>query len=143
MNRLRSQYARTPYAILGSLAFASELAQGNDAKAAVGHLQWAESYGKDGKLRRIASLRKARLLWSQGDVEGALASLTIKKKDPFAPLIAELRGDILLSEGKRADARAAYQAALDLSPENAARAQVQQKLDDLADVQPAAPAPQG
>jgi predicted negative regulator of RcsB-dependent stress response len=51
---------------------------------------------------------------------------------PFRALFADLRGDVLLAQGKADAARAAYQDALDGSPpENPYRALVEVKRDAL------------
>jgi predicted negative regulator of RcsB-dependent stress response len=137
--RLTSQYRRTPYAALGALALAGELARRSDPDSAIQQLQWVEAYAKDRKLRRVATLRKARLLWDKNQTDAALQSLNLtKKKDTFYPLFAELRGDILASLGKRSEAKAAYEQALSVDVDNALRTSVQQKLGDLSDVAVAA-----
>jgi predicted negative regulator of RcsB-dependent stress response len=52
----------------------------------------------------------------------------------MAGLYSDLRGDILASQGKRAEARAAYQTALDRSDAGSAyRAVIQMKLDSLGE----------
>ena len=75
----------------------------------------------------------------------------MKTDEAFAPLYADLRGDILASAGKNADARSAYQTALaKLDAKSGYRAFIQAKLDALggplpppadAAAAPAAPPP--
>src|SRR5439155_672735 len=81
----------------------------------------------------------------------ALKALDVKTDEAFAPLYADLRGDILASAGKNADARSAYQTALaKLDAKSGYRAFIQAKLDALggplpppadAAAAPAAPPP--
>ncbi|MEM4811074.1 MAG: tetratricopeptide repeat protein, partial [Thermofilum sp.] len=77
---------------------------------------------------------------SLGKLDDALKTLD-GIEPAYAALVAELRGDIRLAQGDRAAAYAAYQDAVSRqTPESiAAKAGLQRKLDDLADVAPAAP----
>ena len=45
----------------------------------------------------------------------------------------EVRGDLLLALGRKSEARAAYQAAIEALEDASARPQLQLKLDDLAE----------
>ena len=56
---------------------------------------------------------------------------TTRKPGSFAPLFAELRGDIYAGQGRREEARKAYAEALEgeIAPEQ--RAAVELKLNDL------------
>lgn len=60
--------------------------------------------------------------------------LETKPADSMNALYADLRGDILLAQGKHAEARNAYQLALDRTEAGSAyRATVQLKLDSLGE----------
>ncbi|MEY3740400.1 MAG: hypothetical protein RLZZ192_1076, partial [Pseudomonadota bacterium] len=61
----------------------------------------------------VAKLRLAGLLYEQKEFDAALAQL----KDPSAPfagLYADRRGDILAAQGKSAEARSAWNQAIEL-----------------------------
>jgi predicted negative regulator of RcsB-dependent stress response len=61
-----------------------------------------------------------------------------KPEESMTGLYADLKGDILLAQGKSADARNAYQLALDRSEAGSSyRATLQLKLDSLGDAMPA------
>jgi predicted negative regulator of RcsB-dependent stress response len=129
---LTTNYARTPYAALGALALAAEQVRRSQPEAALGQYAWVRDKARDRKLRQVACLRRARLLWSLGRSDEALAELQSRKPGSFAPLFAELRGDILAAQGRREEARQAYAEALaaaESTPE--LRAGIELKLNDL------------
>ncbi|MDX1497642.1 MAG: tetratricopeptide repeat protein [Salinisphaeraceae bacterium] len=115
---LVDEYPDTPYAAQAALMMASYHVQISDSQTAIAHLEWASENADDDRLRYIATLRLARLLWAQDDNEAALELLQGDDQDAFAPLYAELRGDILLSQKKIDEARTAYEQALALSKES-------------------------
>jgi predicted negative regulator of RcsB-dependent stress response len=141
---LIDEFSSSAYAAQGAMSLAQHYVEANDYASAAAHLQWAAAEADDEKLAHIATLRLARLHWAQGENETALTFLTGSNQGAFASLYAELRGDILLSQGDVDAARRAYQDALALSQADdfaaaagVGRADLQSKLDDLA---PAAPA---
>ncbi|MGH8529001.1 MAG: YfgM family protein [Nevskiales bacterium] len=111
--RLQSDYARTPYAGLGALAVAQRYVAANALEKAQPPLSWAADKATDPGVRQLARLRLARLLWAQNQPEQALKTLSADPDVAFNALFAELRGDILLGQGKRDEARAAYEKALE------------------------------
>lgn len=128
---LMDDYAATPYASQAALLIASRAAAREDWAKAEKALRWAREHGNDEGLRKIATLRLARVMWQQQQVDGALALLTVEDGDAFAALYRELAGDIRLAQGDREAARAEYAKALESNPAPAARAPLQRKLDDL------------
>lgn len=113
VDQLQGQFASTPYAALGNLAFARELVEARNYADAEKHLRWAAGHTDDKGLRAVARLRLARVLWANGQNEEALRTLEAKLPQSFQALASELRGDIFMSQSKRSDARVAYQQALD------------------------------
>jgi predicted negative regulator of RcsB-dependent stress response len=108
---LRERYARTVYAEQAGLMAARvqfERGQFDAAKASLGWV--AENAGED-EYKAVARLRLAGLLLQAKDYEGALKQLDAAKAPTFEALVADRRGDVLLAQGKTAEARAAYQAA--------------------------------
>lgn len=142
VTRLTGQYARTPYAALAALAVAGDQVRRSQFDAALKNYQWVTQSARDRKLRRVAALRRARLLWSLGRSEEALAELQTRKAGSFAPLFAELRGDILAGQGRPAEARQAYAEAMagEIPPDQ--RAAIELKLNDLG-AQPLPASPEG
>jgi predicted negative regulator of RcsB-dependent stress response len=79
-------------------------------------------------------LRLATVLLDEKAYDDALKALAAKPPASFEALFEDARGDVLSAQGRTADARAAYQAALGrLGPgEDAARELIQFKLDVAA-----------
>jgi predicted negative regulator of RcsB-dependent stress response len=140
--QLAEKYARTPYAALAALMLAGDQVRRSQFEAALGQYEWVRENARDRKLRKLAQLRRARLLWSLGRPEVALAELETRKPGALAPLFAELRGDILAGQGRREEAGQTYRDALaakDLAPEQ--RAAIDIKLNDLNTAEQAAGTP--
>lgn len=82
----------------------------------------------------MARLRLGRVLFDEKNATEALKLLETKPGDNFVGLYAGLKGDILASQEKRQEARAAYQLALDKSDAASSLRQIiQLKLDALGD----------
>ena len=141
---LTEKYAGTSYATLGALLAARHSFEGNDLKAAKVQLNWVVENGSD-EARDIARLRLAAVLLDEKAHDEALKQLEAKHAPVFAALYAELRGDIQAVQGKKSEARQAYQAALDAiaakatadgakeTPRTPQRELLQQKLDALGE----------
>lgn len=128
-------HARSPYAAAAALFLAAEAVRTGDFADARARLAWVREHGYDDGVRRIATLREARVAWQQGEVDAALALLDTPAGS-FQAQFDELRGDIVLAQGDRIAARAAYEKALTMLPEDipGARDHLQRKLDDLTAV---------
>jgi predicted negative regulator of RcsB-dependent stress response len=91
-------------------------------------------HARDEDTRDLARLRLAGVLLDEKGYPEALALLETKVSDSLAGLYAELKGDILTAQGKPAQARNAYQLALDKSESGSTyRATVQLKMDALGE----------
>lgn len=128
------KYASTQYATLASLAAAKSNFDTGDLPAAKTQLQWVIDNGKEEEARDVARLRLARVLLDEKNPGEALKLLEAKHGDSFVGLYADVKGDALLAAGKRAEARAAYQIALEKSDAASPTRQiVQLKLDALGE----------
>ncbi|WP_420427212.1 YfgM family protein [Algiphilus sp.] len=125
-------HSGSPYAVAASMRLAAARASGGEFEAAAGLLRWSKEHADDEAMRQLAQLRLARVLWAQEKVDEALTLLD-EPLGPYVAAAAELRGDILVAQDKRAEARSAYEEALASAPREG-RELLQQKLDDLADV---------
>ncbi len=133
---LATTHAGTPYAVMAALRAAKSLASANDLANARQRLQWALDNAKDDEMRDIARLRLAGVLLDEKKHDEALKLLDAKHSAAIDGLYADLRGDILAEQDKRAEARAAYQIALEKSePRGSYRQLVQIKLDALGEAQ--------
>lgn len=109
---LIDKYPRTTYAAMGALLSGKVSAETDDAKNAQTHLQWAAENAKDEALRDLARLRLATLLLDEKSYDAALKALSGEPTPAYAARFAELKGDVLASQDKKAEAKSAYQAAL-------------------------------
>ncbi len=109
---LIDKYSSTTYAGLAALLSAKVQTETGDLKTAKLQFAWAAEHAKDRELRDLARLRLAAVLADEKSYDEALKQLTSEPAAPFAPRYAEQKGDILAAQGKTAEAKAAYDAAL-------------------------------
>lgn len=127
---LIDKYAATAFAPRAALVLAKLDHDAADYKAAEARLDWAQSHSKEPAVRDLARLRLAGVQFDAGRLDEALKTLSGKHSEAFAPRFADLRGDILLAQGKEDDARAAYLAAFKaMKEDNPYRSVVELKLD--------------
>ncbi len=132
---LTEKYGRSGYAALGALLAARHSFDAGDLKTAKAQLGWVADNAKD-ELRDIARLRLGAVLLDEKAYDEALKTLAAAPASAFVARFEELKGDILIAQGKAAEARTAYQAALDKVGDKAAgpaRELLQQKLDSLGE----------
>lgn len=109
---LIDKYSGSAYAGMGALLAARVQVDAGEAKNARVQLAWAADNAKDDALRDIARLRLATLMLDDKAYDDALKQLAAEPVASLAPRFGELRGDVLLAQGKAAEARAAYDGAL-------------------------------
>lgn len=128
------RYGSTVYAGLASLASAKAAFTTGDLEAAEKDLRWAVDHAKEPEQRDVARLRLAGVLLDLKKPDDALKVLDTKPADAYAPLFADMRGDILSTQGKTADAASAYRTAMEKSdPNSGYRQLVEIKLEALGD----------
>jgi predicted negative regulator of RcsB-dependent stress response len=130
---LLESHPRSLYATLGALVSAKAHFDAGDLKTARVQLQWAVDKGRDAEVQALARLRLAAVLLDEKAYDDALKVLAEKPPASFETLFEDARGDVLQAQGKGAEARAAYQAALSKlgGGEQAARELIQLKLDGV------------
>jgi len=126
-------YPRSAYAPLAALVSAKVLFQAGDLKTARAQLQWVVDHAKSDEIRSIAALRLSSVLLDDKNPEGAVKALDLKPHSGFESLFAAQRGDILAAQGKRAEARTAYKAALEKADPGPLRETVRLKLEALGE----------
>ena len=138
--KLISDYAATPYAGKAALILARISYDAGDVDAARKHLQWAVDHATEASTKQVARLRLARILIEQHAPDLALVLANSSDTGGFTSEFQELRGDILSSQGKKAEARAAYENALaSLAKGSSYGSVLRMKLDELGTDKPAAP----
>ncbi|MFK3736592.1 YfgM family protein [Massilia sp. TN1-12] len=128
---VESKFGSTAYAPMSALVAAKAAFDANDLKTAKAQLQWAIDHGND-EYKSIARLRLSGVLLDEKAYDQALALLNGDILPQFAAEAQDRKGDVLVAQNKIADARTAYQAALDKMDKNhPGRQIVQVKLDAI------------
>ncbi len=109
---LMEKYPSTPYAGRAALAAAKTNYAANDAKSAKAQLEWAVKNAKEDAVKSIAMLQLAAVQLDEKQYDAALKTLAGKHDAGFDGLFADMKGDVLVGQGKNAEAKQAYQEAL-------------------------------
>jgi len=129
---LIDQYKGTAYAPRAALLLAKLNVGAKELKSAQAQLEWVAANSKEPAVKDLAHLRLAGVQLDQKQYDAALKTLSVTHSDAFAPRFDDLKGDVLLAQGKPAEARAAYQAAFGkIAEDNPYRNIVELKLDAL------------
>jgi len=126
-------YPRSAYAPLAALVSAKVQFQAGDLKTARAQLQWVAEHAASDEIRSIASLRLASVLLDDKEPDAALKALEAKPHPGFEALYAAQRGDILMVQKKREEARVAYRAALEKAEPGPLREGLRLKLEALGE----------
>jgi predicted negative regulator of RcsB-dependent stress response len=110
---LKERYPRTAYAEQGGLLAAKVESDKGQADRARTTLAWVAEHASQEEYQALARLRLAGILADAKQYDDALKQLSEAKSPSFAALVADRRGDILLAQGKRDEAKAAYRQAHD------------------------------
>jgi len=131
--KLREDYTDSAYAVYGNLILArQQMMEQGDAEGAVESLKWALEKAKDhAALTLVVQNRLARAQFAAGQHDEALATIdSVSNAGTFAPILSELKGDILLAQGDREAAKEAYLAAREQSSQGRSGI-LELKLSDL------------
>lgn len=145
---LTEKFGGTTYAALGAMAAAKASFEAGDVKTAKLQLAWVAENGKN-EIKDVARLRLVAALLDEKSYDEALKQIDSPHAPAFNARFADLKGEVLLAQGKKAEARAAFKAALasldeklkaEGASEGAAKAAknpyrelMQQKLDALGE----------
>lgn len=129
-NTLRDDFSKSGYTPRGVLIAAQALQERNDLDGAREQLEWLVSNSSDPSLIPLAKLRLAGVLLEQKQYDQALAQVA-DAPPAFAGLYADRQGDILLAQGKTAEARKAWETALKEFGNDPVTQIVQLKIDAL------------
>jgi predicted negative regulator of RcsB-dependent stress response len=132
--QITGKYGRTMYGAFAALSSARASFETGDNAAAKSQLQWTLDNAGEDELRDVARLRLAGVLLDEKNTAEALKLLDAKPVDSMTGLYADLKGDILFSQDRKAEARSSYQLALDKSEAGSSyRSVIQLKLDALGE----------
>lgn len=131
--KLNKEYGDTGYAVYASLLRARTAVDTGHLDDAAAELRRLMASKLDTGMAEIVRQRLARVLAAQDKTDEALALLAGDAVPAFVAGREELRGDLLVRLGRKAEARTAYEKARAAMPQDAGLGVLQTKLDDLAD----------
>ncbi len=129
------KHPRTFFASEAALISAQDAFESGDLALAKSRLEWVLESGRD-EHKGVARLRLAAVLLDMKKPAEALQVLDANKEEAWAAMVADLRGDILFSQGRVDEARAAYKLAIEKSdPRSPIRSLTELKLGALGGTQ--------
>jgi predicted negative regulator of RcsB-dependent stress response len=129
---LLENYNRTAYAPRGALIAAKAFFDAGDLRSAKAQLQWVIDNASEDEFKCVARIRLAGVLLDEKQYPDALKALEFSAPKSFQPLVADRKGDIYLAQGNAAEAKKAYQSAVNsLEDKNPWKAIIQIKLESL------------
>jgi len=108
---LKTNFPRTAFAEQGGLLAAKLQFETGQIDAAKASLNWVAENASQEEIKTAARLRLAAVLTEGKQYDEALKALSAATAPGFEALVADRRGDVLAIQGKKDEARAAYQAA--------------------------------
>lgn len=136
---IQDKFSGTAYAEMSALVAARSAFDANDIETAKKQLQWVIDHGRGTEYKAIAAVRLAGVLLDAKSYDEALKLLSGDYPAQFAGAIADRKGDVLLAQGKRDEARTAYKLALEKSDaKDPGRQLIQIKLDAIGGEAPKA-----
>lgn len=116
-NGMKTEFKGSAYGTVGALFVAALAVDAGDLPTAESELRWILEQKSDPLLAAVARYRLARVVLAQGHDEQALELLAVGDPLGYAAAYEQLRGDILLAQGDRQAAQAAYEQAVALQQE--------------------------
>ena len=110
-NAVKNNFSDTSYAILSAFHLAKIAIDKADLNAASAELNWVLENHKNNELAPIAKIRLARILIAQQKAEQAISLLDFDADSGYSEVANLIKGDALLSLGKKAEALEAYKSA--------------------------------
>ena len=110
--RLVDKFADTPYAARAALILGKFNVERGDNASARAQFKWAIDHTREPVIKDLARLRLADYFFQQKQYQDALATLNAPHTDAYNARFEDLKGDVLLAQGKTDAAKTAYQAAL-------------------------------
>ncbi|WP_148180631.1 YfgM family protein, partial [Klebsiella pneumoniae] len=93
-----------------SLELAQQFVDKNDLQNAEKQLQQGLAAASDDNLKSVINMRLARVQLQLKQPDAALKTLDAVKGEGWTAIVADLRGEILLSKGDKQGAKAAWEA---------------------------------
>ncbi len=108
---MRDKFGRTTLAQQASLLAAKHFQEKNNAASAKASLNWVLSNASDDAYQALAKLRLSGMQYDEKAYDEAAKTLSGSFPAEFAALVSDRRGDVLLAQGKRDEAKAEFEKA--------------------------------
>lgn len=108
---MKDKFGSTTYAQQAGLLAAKQLQEKGKTDAATAALTWVADNAGDDSYKAIAKLRLAAVLVETKAYDAAFKQLDGNFPKDFAALVADRRGDILMAQGKKPEAKTEYEKA--------------------------------
>lgn len=129
---MKERFGGTAYAQQAGLVAAKAYYDKGNVDAARAALTWVADKASDSGYQAVAKLRLAGILLEKKAYDEALQQVSGTFPKDFAGLVADRRGDILMAQGKKAEAKTEYEKAYKALDERAEyRRLVEVKLNAL------------
>ncbi len=123
---------KNTYGALASLELAQKYVDNNDLAKAAAQLQQGLSNTSDANLQALINVRLARIQIQQKQADTALKTLDGIKGEGWVAIVADLRGEALLSKGDKQGARDAWSKGAQTNASPALREMMQMKINNLS-----------
>lgn len=131
VNTFASENSNT-YGALAALDLAKQYVDSNQLDKAATLLQNGLKDTKDPNLQAVINLRLARIQLQQNQADAALKTLDSVKGDGWTAIVADIRGEALLSKGDKQGARDAWSKGVESDASPALKQMMQMKMNNLS-----------
>ncbi|WP_336731874.1 YfgM family protein [Pantoea ananatis] len=131
VNTFVSENSNT-YGALAALDLAKQYVDSNQLDKAATLLQNGLKDTKDANLQAVINLRLARIQLQQNQADAALKTLDSVKGDGWTAIVADIRGEALLSKGDKQGARDAWSKGVESDASPALKQMMQMKMNNLS-----------
>ena len=123
---------KNTYGALASMELAQQFVDQNQLEKAAAQLQQGLAATSDENLNAVITLRLARVQIQLKQADTALKTLESVKGEGWAAIVADLRGEALLSKGDKQGARSAWEAGVKSNASPALSEMMQMKINNLS-----------
>ncbi|QDY42697.1 YfgM family protein [Candidatus Pantoea soli] len=120
------------YGALASLDLAKQYVEAGQLDKAITLLQSGLKDTKDANLQAVLNLRLARIQLQQNQADAALTTLNNVQGEGWTAIVADIRGEALLSKGDRQGARDAWSKGAESQASPALKQMLQMKMNNLS-----------
>ncbi|MEQ4582364.1 MAG: YfgM family protein [Pantoea agglomerans] len=131
VNRFASENSNT-YGALAAMDLAKQYVDAGQLDKAAPLLQNGLKDTKDANLQAVINLRLARIQLQQNQADAALKTLDGVKGDGWTAIVADIRGEALLTKGDKQGARDAWSKGVESDASPALKQMMQMKMNNLS-----------